>query len=83
MNLGVCPQLILHICLLVDFDKSDAQQEHVLAIERLDPRLAALRIEPCPCHTSESYFWKVYFVLLHSRLNEQDAEVLSTSQGLV
>ncbi|KAK4274615.1 hypothetical protein QN277_017809 [Acacia crassicarpa] len=65
-----------------DFDMSDAQQEHALAIERLDHRLAALRIELCPCHMSESYFWKVYFVLLHSRLNKQDAEVLSTPQVL-
>ncbi|KAK6798302.1 hypothetical protein RDI58_006004 [Solanum bulbocastanum] len=28
----------------VDFDLSDAQQEHALAVERLAPRLAALRI---------------------------------------
>ncbi|KAL0545551.1 hypothetical protein IC582_015437 [Cucumis melo] len=41
---------------------------------------AALRIELCPCHMSESYFWKVYFVLLHSRLNKHDAEILSTPQ---
>lgn len=59
---------------------SDAQLEHALVIERLAPRLAALRIELCPCHMSEDYFWKVYFVLLHSRLNKQDAEVLSTPQ---
>ncbi|PON65540.1 BSD domain containing protein [Parasponia andersonii] len=65
---------------LDDFDVSDAQQEHALAIEHLAPRLAALRIELCPCHMSESYFWKVYFVLLHSRLNKKDAETLSTPQ---
>ncbi|KAI4337070.1 hypothetical protein L6164_015528 [Bauhinia variegata] len=65
-----------------DFDMSDAQQQHALAIERLAPRLAALRIELCPCHMSESYFWKVYFVLLHSRLNKQDAEVLSSPQAM-
>lgn len=64
----------------LDFDMSDAQQEHALAIERLAPRLMALRIELCPCHMSEGYFWKVYFVLLHSRLNKKDAEVLSTTQ---
>ncbi|OIV97672.1 hypothetical protein TanjilG_12429 [Lupinus angustifolius] len=63
-----------------DFDMSDAQWEHAMAIERLAPRLAALRIELCPCHMSESYFWKVYFVLLHSRLHKQDAEILSTPQ---
>ena len=59
---------------------SDAQREHAFVIERLAPRLAALRIELCPCHMSESYFWKVYFVLLHSRLNKKDAETLSTPQ---
>jgi len=59
---------------------SDAQEEHAAVVERLTPRLAALRIELCPCHMSESYFWKVYFVLLHSRLNKEDAGVLSTPQ---
>ncbi|XP_038716669.1 uncharacterized protein LOC120010056 [Tripterygium wilfordii] len=65
---------------LDDFDMSDAQREHASAIECLAPRLAALRIELCPCHMTQSYFWKVYFVLLHSRLNRQDAEILSSSQ---
>ncbi|KAL6296109.1 hypothetical protein ACE6H2_004251 [Prunus campanulata] len=65
---------------LGDFEMSDTQQEHALAIEHFAPRLAALRFELCPCHMSESYFWKVYFVLLHSRLNKQDAEILSTPQ---
>lgn len=59
---------------------SDAQLEHALAVERLAPRLAALRIELCPSHMSEGYFWKVYFVLLHSRLNKHDADLLSTPQ---
>lgn len=59
---------------------SEAQQEHAAVIERLAPRLAALRIELCPCHMSEGYFWKVYFVLLHSRLNKQDTDILSTPQ---
>ena len=66
--------------LFIDFDMSKAQQEHVLAIQYLAPRLAALRIELCPCHMSESYFWKVYFVLLHSRLNKHDSDILSTPQ---
>ncbi|KAL6215384.1 hypothetical protein ACLB2K_014815 [Fragaria x ananassa] len=65
---------------LGDFEMSDAQQEHTMIVEHLAPRLAALRIELCPCHMSESYFWKVYFVLLHSRLNKQDADILSTPQ---
>ncbi|XP_022751178.1 uncharacterized protein LOC111299921 [Durio zibethinus] len=63
-----------------DFDMSDAQQEHALAVERLAPRLAALRIELCPGYMRESCFWKIYFVLLHPRLNKLDAELLSTPQ---
>ncbi|XP_008796989.2 uncharacterized protein LOC103712287 isoform X2 [Phoenix dactylifera] len=63
-----------------DFEMSNAQHEHALAIERLAPRLAALRIELCPSHMSEGCFWKIYFVLLHSRLNKLDAELLSTPQ---
>ncbi|XP_066379569.1 uncharacterized protein [Miscanthus floridulus] len=62
------------------FDMSDAQQVHSLAIEHLAPRLAALRIELCPIHMSEECFWKIYFVLLHPRLNKHDAELLSTPQ---
>ncbi|KAJ1293768.1 hypothetical protein BS78_01G094100 [Paspalum vaginatum] len=62
------------------FDMSDAQQEHALTIEHLAPRLAALRIELCPIHMSEECFWKIYFVLLHPRLNKNDAELLSTPQ---
>ncbi|XP_060195667.1 uncharacterized protein LOC132624921 isoform X2 [Lycium barbarum] len=63
-----------------DFDLSDAQQEHALAVERLAPRLAALRIELCPGYMSEARFWEIYFVLLHPRLDKQDAELLSTPQ---
>uniref|UniRef100_A0A7N2MB97 BSD domain-containing protein n=1 Tax=Quercus lobata TaxID=97700 RepID=A0A7N2MB97_QUELO len=40
---------------------SKAQEEHVLAIQYLAPRLVALRIELCLCHMSERSFWKVYF----------------------
>ncbi|CAA3019756.1 Hypothetical predicted protein [Olea europaea subsp. europaea] len=63
-----------------DFDMSDAQQEHALAVEYLVPRLSALRFELCPGYMSESCFWKIYFVLLHPRLDKEDAEILSTSQ---
>jgi hypothetical protein len=63
-----------------DFDMSDAQQEHALAVEHLAPRLAALRIELCPGYMSEGCFWKIYFVLLHPRLSKHDAELLSTPQ---
>ncbi|KAL3618886.1 hypothetical protein CASFOL_037114 [Castilleja foliolosa] len=64
----------------VDFDMTDAQQEHALAVERLAPRLAALRIELCPGYMTESCFWMIYFVLLHPRLYKQDADLLSTQQ---
>ncbi|CAI9766875.1 unnamed protein product [Fraxinus pennsylvanica] len=63
-----------------DFDMSDAQQEHALAVEHLTPRLSALRFELCPGYMSESCFWKIYFVLLHPQLDKEDAEILSTSQ---
>ncbi|XP_071714211.1 uncharacterized protein [Rutidosis leptorrhynchoides] len=63
-----------------DFEMSDTQWNHVTLVERLAPGLAALRIELCPIHMSESYFWKVYFVLLHPRLNKHDADLLSTPQ---
>ncbi|KAL6222716.1 hypothetical protein ACLB2K_006107 [Fragaria x ananassa] len=61
-----------------DFKLSDVQQEHALAVERLAPALAALRMELCPEHMSESHFWMIYFVLLHPRLSKQDTELLST-----
>ncbi|XP_073276610.1 uncharacterized protein [Primulina huaijiensis] len=63
-----------------DFDISDAQYKHALAVEQEAPRLAALRIELSPVHMSEGYFWTVYFVLLHSRLNKHDADLLSSPQ---
>ncbi|KAI7736013.1 hypothetical protein M8C21_023875 [Ambrosia artemisiifolia] len=63
-----------------DFELSDVQQEHALAVESLVPRLAALRIELCPGYMSESSFWKIYFVLLHPRLEPQAAELLSTPE---
>ncbi|GAB4849114.1 hypothetical protein Ancab_003922 [Ancistrocladus abbreviatus] len=63
-----------------DFDMSDTQQEHALAVEHLAPRLAALRIELCPGYMSEGSFWKIYFVLVHPRLSKHDALLLSTPQ---
>ncbi|VFQ99051.1 unnamed protein product [Cuscuta campestris] len=63
-----------------DFEICDTQLKHAFAIECLAPRLAALRVELCPAHMSKGYFWMVYFVLLHSRLNKHDAELLSSPQ---
>uniref|UniRef100_A0ACD5W106 Uncharacterized protein n=1 Tax=Avena sativa TaxID=4498 RepID=A0ACD5W106_AVESA len=65
-----------------DFELSDTQYEHALAIERIVPSLSYLRTELCSTNMSEACFWKIYFVLLHSKLNKQDAELLSTTQIL-
>ncbi|KAJ3697620.1 hypothetical protein LUZ61_001325 [Rhynchospora tenuis] len=90
MNISMHPETWLDFPLLPDedepdslfsyFDMSEAQIEHAMAIERLSPRLAALRIELCPIHMSEDTFWKIYFVLLHPRLSKHDADLLSTPQ---
>jgi len=63
-----------------DFDLSDAQQEHALAVEHLVPELAALRSEICLGYMSEASFWKIYFVLVHPRLSKHDALILSTPE---
>jgi len=63
-----------------DFELSDAQYGHAVAIEHLVPSLSYLRTELCSTNMSEACFWKIYFVLLHSKLNKQDAEILSTPQ---
>lgn len=63
-----------------DFDLSDAQQEHALAVEHLVPELAALRSEICLGYMSEAAFWKIYFVLVHPRLSKHDALILSTPE---
>ncbi|XP_061338903.1 uncharacterized protein LOC133285660 isoform X2 [Gastrolobium bilobum] len=65
-----------------DFDLSDPQQEHALAVEHLAPRLASLRMELCPGYMSDGCFWKIYFVLLHPRLKKSDADLLSTPEIL-
>ncbi|KAH0921230.1 hypothetical protein HID58_021248 [Brassica napus] len=94
-NFWVCENLIYDLWCIVSFEAfatpelarklyelemSYNQRGHALAIERLAPRLAALRIEPCPYHITVGCFWKVYFVLLHSRLSKHDAQLLSSPQ---
>ncbi|KAJ1275861.1 hypothetical protein BS78_05G168200 [Paspalum vaginatum] len=82
------PELWLDFPLLPDdadsdeFDMTDAQQDHALAVESVAPELADLRIELCPSHMSEGCFWMIYFVLLHPKLSKEDAEILSTPQIL-
>lgn len=65
-----------------DFDMSDIQQEHALAVERLTANLASLRLELCPGYLSDGQFWKIYFVLLHPQLSKEDALLLTTPQIL-
>ncbi|XP_051196577.2 uncharacterized protein [Lolium perenne] len=65
-----------------DFDMTDAQQDHALAVESVAPELADLRIELCPGHISEGCFWKIYFVLLHPKLTKEAADLLSTPQAI-
>lgn len=66
--------------MFIDFELSDEQYGHAVAIERLVPSLSYLRTELCSTNMSEASFWKIYFVLLHSKLSKQDAEILSTPQ---
>ncbi|XP_020884750.1 uncharacterized protein LOC110229306 [Arabidopsis lyrata subsp. lyrata] len=65
-----------------DFEMADAQYEHALAVERLAPSLASLRIELCPEYMTENCFWRIYFVLVHSKLSKDDALLLSTPHVL-
>uniref|UniRef100_A0A1J3JJF8 BSD domain-containing protein n=1 Tax=Noccaea caerulescens TaxID=107243 RepID=A0A1J3JJF8_NOCCA len=65
-----------------DFEMTDAQYEHALAVDRLASSLAALRIELCPAYMSENCFWRIYFVLVHPKFSKEDALLLSTSQVL-
>ncbi|ESQ45554.1 hypothetical protein EUTSA_v10010387mg [Eutrema salsugineum] len=65
-----------------DFEMTDAQYEHALAVDRLASSLSALRIELCPSYMSENCFWRIYFVLMHPKFSKHDALLLSTPQVL-
>ncbi|CAF1706754.1 hypothetical protein Bca4012_005318 [Brassica carinata] len=65
-----------------EFEMTDDQHEHAMAVERLVPSLSSLRIELCPEYMSENCFWMIYFVLLHPKLTQHDASLLSTPQVL-
>ncbi|RRT51744.1 hypothetical protein B296_00019237 [Ensete ventricosum] len=69
--------------LLLDFEMTDAQLKHASMVELRASEFAVLKTELCPSQMSEGYFWKIYFVLLHSRLNRHDAELLSTPQVML
>lgn len=74
--------IVYNFSLSSDFELSDAQYLHALSIEHLVPGLSDLKIQICSTDMTEACFWKIYFVLLHSKLNKQDAELLSTPQVL-
>jgi hypothetical protein len=81
-KISVIADLYLNIVSLafLDFELSDAQYVHALSIEHLVPGLSDLKIQICSTDMTEACFWKIYFVLLHTKLNKQDAELLSTPQ---
>ncbi|KAG2327178.1 hypothetical protein Bca52824_009906 [Brassica carinata] len=64
------------------FEMTDDQHDHALAVERLVPSLASLRIELCPEYMTENCFWMIYFVLVHPNLSQHDSLLLSTPQVL-
>ena len=45
--------------LCADFDMSDIQQEHALAIERLTPNLESLRLEIFPGYLNDGQLWNI------------------------
>lgn len=55
---------------------------HALSVEHLVLGLSDLKVQICSTDMTEACFWKIYFVLLHSKLSKQDAELLSTPQIL-
>lgn len=72
--------MLLRVFRFTDFEMTDAQYEHALAVERVATGLAALRIELCPAYMSEYCFWRIYFVLMHPKFSKHDALLLSTPQ---
>ncbi|KAF5725842.1 hypothetical protein HS088_TW23G00572 [Tripterygium wilfordii] len=62
-----------------DFRVSDAQREHVSAVERLVPSFTDLRIN-LQNFMGEEQFLMIYFILLLPRLNEHECELLSSPQ---
>jgi hypothetical protein len=71
------------LLVFVDFELSDAQYMHALAVEHLVPSLPDLKVQICSTVMSEACFWKIYFVLLHSKLSKKDAVLLSTPQVIL
>ncbi|KAJ4781137.1 BSD domain containing protein [Rhynchospora pubera] len=63
-----------------DLELSEAQAEHILAMEQLVPELADFKNELCSSSMTEGRFWTIYFLLLFPKLDKDDAEVLSSPQ---
>lgn len=53
---------------------SGIQRDHMESIEKLVPDLASLRGRLCPSYMDEDIFWKIYFRLLESNINEHSSE---------
>lgn len=60
---------------------SRTQKEHITSVEHINPNLQSLRLRLCPARMSEDSFWRIYFALLHPKLNKHDSELLSTYQA--
>ncbi|KAJ3685448.1 hypothetical protein LUZ61_014612 [Rhynchospora tenuis] len=63
-----------------DLEISEAQAEHILAMEQLIPELADLKNELCPSSMTEGRFWIIYFLLLFPKLDKDEVELLSSPQ---
>lgn len=64
----------------IDLELSEAQKEHILAIEHLVPELTDLKNELCPSCMAEGRFWTIYFLLIFPTLDKDEAELLSSPQ---
>lgn len=65
---------------LADFEMSDAQRQHAATIETLVPSFKNLRID-LHSYMGDSQFWMIYFILLLPRLDDQDFDLLSSTQA--
>ncbi|XP_042407633.1 uncharacterized protein LOC121997345 [Zingiber officinale] len=81
-DLVKCPESWLEFPVPIDgeFDMSHTQREHISTVQHFKPSLQSLRLRLCTTHLSEDSFWKIYFALLHPKLNKHDSELLSTCQ---
>jgi hypothetical protein len=78
-----CSCILHNLLVFVDFELSDAQYTHALTVGHLVPSLPDLKVQICSTDMSEACFWKIYFVLLHSKLSKKDVELLSTPQVIL